>query len=175
MTTIVTPSQTCGPLFGFALLPPDIHQSVPEGHPDAIVIEGDICDFEGKHLGFDAFVEVWSAEQACRARTFDGRFRVVVVKPRVVRLPGGKPQAPHLHIALFARGLTRHLLTRIYFPHETAANARDPVLQLLSPERRQTLIATPRPDHRHLAFDIRLQGAGETAFLSTRLAPQPGQ
>lgn len=53
--------------------------------------------------------------------------------------------------------------TRRYFPDEQRANAADPVLLLVPPHRRATLIA--RRDG-CLRFGIRLQGPGETAFLA---------
>ncbi len=49
-------------------------------------------------------------------------------------------QAPHLLVAVFMRGLLKHLVTRIYFPDDPA-NAEDPVLKLVPVERRHTLIA----------------------------------
>jgi protocatechuate 3,4-dioxygenase alpha subunit len=64
---------------------------------------------------------------------------------------------------VFARGLLRHLATFIYFPEEVAANQADPVLQLLEPAPRETLIA--HRDGEILRFDIRLQGENETAFF----------
>ena len=42
--------------------------------------------------------------------------------------PNGRPQAPHIDVSVFARGLLKRLVTRIYFPDETEANAEDPVL-----------------------------------------------
>ena len=83
-----------------------------------------------------------------------------------MRKPGHGPDrhAPHLEVAVFARGLLRHLLTRIYFPDEEAANAADPALQAVEPERRHTLVA--RDDNGVLRFDVRLQGEEETVFFA---------
>jgi len=67
-------------------------------------------------------------------------------------------------VNVFARGLLRHLATRIYFPDEAAANAADPLLADIDPARRDTLVA--RRDGEHLRFDIHLQGAGETVFFA---------
>jgi protocatechuate 3,4-dioxygenase alpha subunit len=64
---------------------------------------------------------------------------------------------------VFARGLLRGLVTRVYFPDEAEANATDPVLGTLEPEARTTLVAVPEEDA--LRFDIRLQGEGETPFF----------
>jgi len=59
--------------------------------------------------------------------------------------------------------LLRHLVTRMYFPDEPAANSADPVLNLVEPDRRPTLLA--RDDGGVLRFDIHLQGEGETVFF----------
>jgi protocatechuate 3,4-dioxygenase alpha subunit len=71
--------------------------------------------------------------------------------------------APHLNINVFARGLLRHLATRMYFPDEAGANAKDRVLSQVDPKRRETLVA--HPDDGVLRFDIRLQGDSETVFF----------
>ena len=67
-------------------------------------------------------------------------------------------------MALFARGLTNRLFTRIYLPEDTEALANDPLLSSLDPERRKTLIGRRDADG-GLTWDIRLQGEGETVFL----------
>jgi protocatechuate 3,4-dioxygenase alpha subunit len=73
-------------------------------------------------------------------------------------------QAPHIQIAIFARGLMQHVVTRAYFAGE-AANETDPVLNLIEdPARRATLVA--KPEGAGLwRLDLRLQGEGETVFL----------
>jgi protocatechuate 3,4-dioxygenase, alpha subunit len=79
--------------------------------------------------------------------------------------PHGRPQAPHINVGIFARGLLKRLFTRIYFAGE-AMNASDPILALVPPERRQTLLATPDAARGGLfRFDIRLQGQDETVFF----------
>jgi protocatechuate 3,4-dioxygenase alpha subunit len=65
---------------------------------------------------------------------------------------------------VFARGLLRHLATRLYFPDETAANAADPVLGLVDEDRRGSLIA--RDDGGVLHWDVHLQGEEETVFFA---------
>ena len=76
----------------------------------------------------------------------------------------GKPQAPHILVAVFARGMLRHLYTRIYFGDD-AANAADPVLALVPADRRATLIAQREPGKPLYRFDLRLQGDDETVFF----------
>jgi protocatechuate 3,4-dioxygenase alpha subunit len=67
-------------------------------------------------------------------------------------------------VLVFARGLLRHQLTRVYFPDEAEANAADEVLSALPERERATLLA--RPEDGALRFDIRLQGDGETVFFA---------
>jgi hypothetical protein len=69
----------------------------------------------------------------------------------------------HLLLAVFARGMLRHLYTRIYFGDE-ASNAGDPVLALVPADRRATLIAQRMPGNAVYQLDLRLQGDGETVF-----------
>ena len=80
--------------------------------------------------------------------------------------PDGKPQAPHILLAVFARGMLVHLYSRIYFDDE-AANATDPVLALVPPDRRATLIAKRKAGaaQASYSFDVYLQGGNETVFF----------
>ena len=80
--------------------------------------------------------------------------------------PDGKPQAPHIVVCIFSRGMLRQVYTRLYFSDE-AANAADPILALVPADRRGTLIAHKQagsgpPVYR---FDIRVQGENETVFF----------
>ena len=80
----------------------------------------------------------------------------------------GRPMAPHVNFWIVARGINIGLNTRMYFSDEEAANAVDPVLQLIEmAERRRTLIARReiRDGAVVYAFDIVLQGADETVFF----------
>jgi protocatechuate 3,4-dioxygenase alpha subunit len=73
-------------------------------------------------------------------------------------------QAPHIEVAVFARGLLKHVATRIYFPDEVDANEADPVLASVGdPRARETLVADAVDDG--LRFDIYLQGENETVFF----------
>jgi len=95
-----------------------------------------------------------------------GSFFFDTIKPGSVPDPDGKPQAPHILLAVFGRGMLMHLYTRIYFGGE-AANAADPVLALVPADRRSTLIAARQPGNGSAVyrFDIRLQGDNETVFF----------
>ena len=67
-------------------------------------------------------------------------------------------------VGVFARGLLKHVVTRIYFPDEVEANADDPVLSSLEDDARSTLVAVAEDGG--LRFDIRLQGPGQTTFFA---------
>jgi protocatechuate 3,4-dioxygenase alpha subunit len=59
--------------------------------------------------------------------------------------------------------MLRRVVTRVYFDDEQAANAEDPLLASVDPDRRATLVATS--EEGGYRFDVRLQGDGETVFL----------
>jgi protocatechuate 3,4-dioxygenase alpha subunit len=70
-------------------------------------------------------------------------------------------------VSIFARGLLKRLVTRIYFPGEPL-NETDPLLSALPAGRRPTLIARiadAGAAERVLHLDIVLQGDNETVFL----------
>lgn len=92
--------------------------------------------------------------------TADHRFTFTTVKPRVDS-PG---DAPHINVILLMRGSLRTLYTRLYFPDEAEANAKDPLLNIVSAERQPTLIAR-QTGAGHYQFDIHLQGPDETVFF----------
>ncbi len=158
-----TPSQTVGPFFGFALpFPGDADPAVDKG---SLRIEGQVLDGDGAPVA-DGLLEVWDRDQFARCRTdAEGAFHFTVHKPRALIGPEGIPFAPHLNVTVFARGLLRHLVTRIYFPDDEAANAADPVLARVEPGRCATLVA--RRDGYVLRFDVHLQGADETVFFAS--------
>jgi protocatechuate 3,4-dioxygenase, alpha subunit len=187
---IPTPSQTVGPFFHLGMDRPgwaDLTADNPEG--ERIAIEGQVRDGDGAPVP-DAVVEIWQANAAGRynhpddrradkpldphfrgfgraATDADGRFRFTTVKPGPVPGRGNALQAPHIEVALFARGLLKHLYTRIYFAGE-ALNTGDPLLTSIEDEavRRTLIAAQPEPGNPALyRFDIVLQGDDETAFL----------
>ena len=96
----------------------------------------------------------------------NGAYAFDTIKPGQVPDPDGKPQAPHILLAVFARGMLRHLYTRIYFGDE-AANSPDPVLAMVPAERRSTLIAARESGNGNAVYrlDLRLQGDDETVFF----------
>ncbi len=74
------------------------------------------------------------------------------------------PGAAHIAVLVFARGLLKPLLTRIYFPGEPA-NAADPLLAALTDEERAGLMGTAAGEGA-IRFDIHLQGDRQTTFLA---------
>ena len=66
-------------------------------------------------------------------------------------------------MSVFARGMLRRVVTRVYFDDEPDANAADPLLASLEEDRRSTLIANPVEDG--YRFDVHIQGDHETVFL----------
>lgn len=176
MADLLTGSQTVGPYLQLGLLRGLIGpEVVPRDAPGAIVIRGVLLDGAGAPVP-DGMIETWQADPQgrydapgfsglARAGTMaDGSFEIVTVKPGRVAYPEGRLQAPHVAVSLFARGLLKRLVTRLYFPDEGAANDEDPVLGLLSANERSTLVAVA--DDAVLRFDIRLQGAGQTTFFA---------
>jgi len=165
MSGPLTPSQTVGPFFGVGLPFEKGEQLAPPGAAGVMRIEGQVLDGKGEPVP-DALLEIWQpATGFGRARTdSEGAFSFTTVKPGPAPAPDGGMQAPHFNVTVFARGLLRHLVTRMYFPDETEANGADPVLNLVEPARRETLIATNCGGVLH--FDVRLQGERETVFFA---------
>lgn len=93
-----------------------------------------------------------------------GSFAFDTVKPGRVAGPNGKLQAPHLLVAIHMRGILTHLFTRVYFADE-ACNAEDPILNLVPPQRRDTLIARRDGAGAPYRIDFRIQGNRETVFF----------
>ena len=191
MASRLTSSQTIGPFFHRALLHEGWNDLGARGaNGERIAIEGRVLDGEGAPVS-DAMLELWQANAAGRydhpedrqekpldpnfhgfGRTptdDEGRFRFSTIKPGPVPGRGDSVQAPHINLTVFARGLLKQLVTRIYFPDEPL-NAGDPLLKAVPAERRATLIATATGQGtggagRVLHFDVILQGATETVFL----------
>jgi protocatechuate 3,4-dioxygenase alpha subunit len=183
-----SPSQTVGPYLSIGLLRDLVTRNVVDpSDARAIRIHGMLFDGAGDPVP-DGMVEIWQANAAgryahevddrrdlppelgfrgfARSGTADGgRFAFVTLKPGPVPWPDGGLQAPHILVGVFARGLLKRAVTRIYFPDEVSANAADPVLSRLDPAARATLVAVAEDDG-SLRFDIRLQGDGHTTFFA---------
>jgi protocatechuate 3,4-dioxygenase alpha subunit len=185
MRLLQTPSQTVGPFFKPALIRSGQESLVTAStRGERIAIEGCVLDGDADAVS-DAMIELWQANaDGCydhpedlqerehhpdfhgfgRAATDErGRFRFHTIKPGPVAGPGTVLQAPHINVSIFARGLLKRLVTRIYFPDEPL-NAGDAVLNAVAPARRSTLIAQIERAG-VLRFDIVLQGEHETVFF----------
>jgi protocatechuate 3,4-dioxygenase, alpha subunit len=164
----------------------------PKTRGERITVQGRVIDGTGTPLR-DVLVEIWQANAEGRYRhptdtqsskPLDEHFRgwgrtgadfktgvytFETIKPGpVVGRRGHKPMAPHINFWIVARGINIGLNTRMYFDDEVAANADDPVLNLIEQEvRRATLIAERQVKDGKVvyAFDIRIQGEGETVFF----------
>ena len=131
----------------------------------------------------DAMLEIWQADaqgrfsdpQDSRGLTnssFKGfgrcgtgaeGYSFETIKPGAVPGLDGKPQAPHIVLAVFGRGMTMQSMTRIYFDDEPA-NASDEVMALVPEDRRNTLISKKTAPGVY-RFNIYLQGDNETVFF----------
>jgi protocatechuate 3,4-dioxygenase alpha subunit len=169
---VATASQTIGPFWHLIEHPEwaDLTRFGATG--ERITLNGRITDGEGAPVA-DACVEIWQADPPAddkfpgygRARANeDGVFTFTTLKPGPVPGRGNAQQAPHIAIAIQARGVMQALVTRAYFAGEKL-NETDPVLGLIEePARRATLIAQPAGAG-VWRLDMRLQGEGETVFM----------
>jgi protocatechuate 3,4-dioxygenase alpha subunit len=182
----IAPFQTVGPFFqvlvgevrGRDVLVTDATEGT------RVIIAGTVYDGAGAIVP-DALVEIWQADAHGRYRhpmdrrsgprdgafggfgrvaTDDGgRFVFETIKPGRVPGPEGRPQAPHVLVSLTGRGVLTRYITRLYFEDEPS-NADDPILALVPPARRSTLIARRTGDKAY-QYDLRIQGSGETVFF----------
>jgi len=131
-----TPSQTIGPFFRGMLL----EQPVVFEDGD-VRVEGVVYDGAGNPVD-DALVELTQPGGFGRCATdAAGRFRFQT------------RAAPFADVMVFARGLLRHVVTRVYFSPD----------DLPSIARSATLLARREGDS--YRFDIHLQGPDETVFF----------
>jgi protocatechuate 3,4-dioxygenase, alpha subunit len=177
-----TPSQTVGPFFHVCLLREQTIGRLAgpgaEGEPVALICR--VLDGDGAPVD-DALIELWQTDASgvynhpddpryadhdpafsgfARAATdSDGECTFRTIKP------GSPSEAPHINVSVFARGLLKRAVTRIYFENELA-NAEDPVLALIPAERRETLLARrDAADPALWRFEIHLCGEYETVFF----------
>ena len=195
-TLPITPSQTVGPFYGYALPFALGGEMAPAAHPDAIIVHGYVLDGAGLPIP-DALLEFWQAgpdgsltgapgslrsDQTTGAllgrdhTRFTGFGRIATDADghytiRTLMPPGLGASAPYLCLCLFARGLLHHLYSRVYFSDFETANEADPLLAALEPRRRATLISSLEAA-RTYRFDVRIQGGdgdeadAETVYLT---------
>jgi protocatechuate 3,4-dioxygenase, alpha subunit len=189
-TLIATPSQTVGPFFHIALDRlgwADLTAANPQG--ERIAIAGRVTDGDGAPVP-DACLEIWQANAAGRyahpddtradkpldpnfhgfgrvSTDADGNFRIMTIRPGPVPGRGNALQAPHIAVALFARGLLKQLYTRIYFAGDPLNDADPVLLGIEDAVRRQTLLARRLDGSQPPTwqFDIVMQGNNETVFF----------
>ena len=161
MSTGFTPSQTVGPYLHIGLdwlNTTELATANVAG--ERCIIQGQLVDADGLAIP-DGLIEIWQANSRGKyahpldqrdlpldegftgfGRTptdADGRFRFSTIKPGRVPAANGTLQAPHILVNIFARGLIKQLVTRIYFPDDD--HSSDPVMLQVPANRRSTLIA----------------------------------
>jgi protocatechuate 3,4-dioxygenase alpha subunit len=160
----LTPSPTVGPFLHLALADPALRRPALADDAAALTIRGHVVDGDGAAVP-DAVVETWQHGgpfSRC-ATDDDGSWEVRTARPVAVPTLDGTPQAPHLVVSVFARGLLDRVVTRLYLPDEPA-NGHDPALAAAG-DRAAALVA--RADGPGaVRFDIHLQGPDESVFFA---------
>ena len=158
---IASASQTVGPFFHIGPGATDRfgRMTAPDASREHITLRILVLDGDGAPVN-DALVELLQANAGFgRLGTkHDGTCVFETIRPSAEA-----GQAAHIDLCLFARGLLRHLYTRIYFEADPALDG-DPLLSLVTADRRDTLVARRVADGAW-QFTVRLQGAGETVFF----------
>jgi len=185
MSHALTPSQTIGPFFWGTIVNAYHADLAPAGVAgERIEVVLTLHDVNGAVVP-DGLFEIWQAnshgrynhpddrrnlpldagfEGYGRASTFtDGCTTFTTVKPARVPWPAGGMQAPHINVSIFARGLLNRVATRMYFDGDPA-NAEDPVLKMVDPARRPTLLAK-KDGKGAWRLPIHLGGPNETVFF----------
>lgn len=184
----ITPSQTIGPFFHLCLTVDETAGRLagPGAEGEHVTLICRISDGDGIPVD-DAMIELWQADAsgtynhpddpryADQDPAFRGFGRLATnnegvcvfetVKPGRTPASNGAQEAPHINVSVFARGLLKRAVTRIYFAGDPA-NQQDPVLAMTPADRRDTLLA--RQDSAEPStwtFDIHLCGERETVFF----------
>ena len=163
-----TPSQTVGPYYAICL-PWENGERVTGGTGARVVLTGRVLDGNGAPIN-DALVETWQPLAGSPAPAADGKphgfGRTGTSKDGTYRIETTMPagEAPFLGVTVLARGLLRHLNTRVYLAPEDRVRADAALAPLAKSPRLATLVARPGPGG-EWHWDIRLQGDGETVFF----------
>jgi protocatechuate 3,4-dioxygenase, alpha subunit len=179
----LTPSQTIGPFFAYSLTAKQygynynsiisnslVDESI-EG--ERILITGRIFDGQGNVIP-DAIIELIqyfeTDNQQVKSKiarvgtgtSVDGSFTFTTIKPKAIN-----GHAPFIGAIIMMRGSLHHLHTRIYFSDENAHNQQDLLLNSISEDRRNSLIANKLQKNNQVfyEFNIRMQGENETVFF----------
>jgi protocatechuate 3,4-dioxygenase alpha subunit len=188
MSLIPTASQTVGPFFHLELTDHgSLGQMADKGaRGERIRLHCRVLDGDGAPVP-DAMIELWQANaegkydhpEDPQAKQIDpvfhgygrlptredGTCTFETIKPGRVPAPGGRLQAPHINVSIFARGLLKQLTTRIYFVGDSA-NDEDMALALVPRERRNTLMAQMDSADSSWRFEVHLCGDNETVFFN---------
>ncbi|MGE0576931.1 MAG: protocatechuate 3,4-dioxygenase subunit alpha [Reyranella sp.] len=185
MSRALTPSQTIGPFYWGTLVKTyHAELALPGVAGERIELALSLHDVDGAIVP-DGMLEIWQANSHGRYNHPDDRrnlpldagfegfgrastdtkgvARFATVRPGRVPWPAGGLQAAHVNVSVFARGVLNRLATRLYFDGD-AALAEDPVLNLVEPARRATLIAK-RNGEGTWHLPIHLGGPKETVFF----------
>ena len=130
-----TPSQTAGPFFSIGLS----RRRQNQLRRGSVPLRGRVLDGQDAPVA-DALVELCDAELGFGRCATDASGEFSFLLP---------PDVRRLHVLVFARGLLKPVLTRLYVPGEAAED--------------ETMVARVEGDG--LRFDIHLQGERETAFF----------
>jgi protocatechuate 3,4-dioxygenase alpha subunit len=175
---VATASQTVGPFFHLAGNM-DLGCVARPGAPgERIRLTCRVFDGDGVPVP-DALIELWQADAngIYGDPAFGGFGRLAsdengvcvfeTVRPGRAEGPNTAfhktPQAPHINLIVFARGLLKHLYTRMYFAGDPA-NDDDVILAMIPAERRATLVAQSAAADAW-NFEIHLCGDRETVFF----------
>jgi protocatechuate 3,4-dioxygenase, alpha subunit len=183
---VATGSQTIGPFFHVGPGATDRlgMLAMPDTPGEHIRLRVRVLDGDGAPVS-DSMVEVWQADAEGRyssppptpdaappaftgfgrlGTSEDGWCTFETIRPGKVAAGSGARQAAHINVCVFARGLPRHLYTRIYFEGDVDLE-HDPLLSLVTGDRRGTLVARRPADPATWEFIVRLQGDNETVFF----------
>jgi len=188
-----TPYITIGPYFPWEFS--DVHYDLTQhnGHQakgERILLTGRILELGGKPT-LNTIIEIWQPDangifrnpldprsaQADpgffgwgRARTdADAWYKFITVKPGASREADGTVRCPHANVMIVAVGITRNLVTTVFFP-DKPGSVSDPVLDCVAPADRPKLYAQRDPSLdanglKAYRFDIVMRGENETPFF----------
>ena len=177
-----TPSQTLGPFFAYGFLSDaDNTLAGPDVSGERVTLTGTLKDNEGT-AARDALIELWQADAAglypgrdagadAAFKGFgrvltdaDGKFSFHTIMPGASAGQGNRKQAPHFALGIFAGGLTRRAMTRVYLPNPDAI-AEDDVAMSLDGTARDSITAKAAAEG-VLHIDIKLGGEEATTVFT---------
>ena len=190
---IPTPYVTIGPYFPWEFS--DVHYDLTQcngqhARGERILLTGRVLELGAKPT-VNTILEIWQPDangifcnpldprfaQADpgfigwgRARTDgDASYKFITVKPGASREEDGTIRCPHANLMVLAIGITRNLVTTVFFS-DSPGTVSDPVLNCVPPADRRKLFAVRDPslDADGLPayrFDLILRGENETPFF----------